>query len=54
MGDIPCPGDKDADLAVYFMGDRSYITRKLRTDEITMELSPVNPFESIQITRFKT
>ena len=54
MGNIPRPADKNTDLAVYFMGDRCKVSGKLRADEFAMELSPVNPFESIQITCFKT
>jgi hypothetical protein len=53
MGNISRPADKDADLAVYFMGERGKVAGKLRADEFAVELSPVNPFESSQITCFK-
>jgi hypothetical protein len=54
MGDIPGPADKDADLAVYFMRDRCKVSGKLRADEFTVELSPVNAFESVQVACFQT
>jgi hypothetical protein len=50
MGDIPSPADKDANLAVYFMGDRCKVSCKLRADKFAVELSSVNPFESVQVT----
>jgi len=54
MGNVPCPAGKNADLTVYFMGDRCKVSGKLRADEFAMELSPVDPFESVQITCFQT
>jgi len=54
MGNVPCPAGKNAYLTVYFMGDRCKISGKLRADEFAMELSPVYPFKSVQITCFKT
>jgi hypothetical protein len=53
VGDIPGSADKNTNLTVYFLGERREVSGELRADEFAVELPPVNPFESIQIARFK-